>query len=113
MLETFAKEAGEAATLLKVLANECRLLVLCHLAASGELGAGELVDRVGLSQSAISQHLARLRREKLVTVRKEAQNVYYRICDPRAERVLSLLHEIFCPDLGRVLTPEQPGDEDE
>ena len=94
-------QAQEAAGLLKVMANECRLLVLCHLSASGELSVGQLADRIGLSQSALSQHLARLREEQLVATRKEAQTVYYRLCNPKAERLLALLHELFCPTLGQ------------
>ena len=97
----FARQAGEAATLLKALSNESRLLVLCHLAESGELSVGELVERVGLSQSALSQHLAKLREEGLVATRKEAQTVFYRVCDPKADQLLALLHDLFCPELGR------------
>lgn len=97
----FAAQAGEAATLLKALANETRLLVLCHLAAEGELSVGGLLDRVELSQSALSQHLARLREEGLVATRKEAQTVFYRVCDPRAGPLLTLLHDLFCPELGQ------------
>lgn len=96
----FAREAGEAAGLLKALANECRLLVLCHLQASGELSSGALAARVGLSQSALSQHLAKLREEGLVATRKEAQAVFYRLCDPKVEQLLALLHDLFCPELG-------------
>ena len=101
----FTRQAGEATRLLKVMANECRLLVLCYLAEAGELSVGELVDRVGLSQSALSQHLARLREEGLVATRKDAQCVFYRVCDPKAEQVLGLLHQIFCPELGREPRP--------
>lgn len=97
----FTRQAGQASSLLKVMANECRLLVLCYLAEAGELSVGQLTDRVGLSQSALSQHLARLREEGLVATRKEAQTVFYRVCDPKAEQVLGLLHQIFCPELGR------------
>lgn len=99
-LLAFGQEAGEAVALLRALANECRLLVLCHLATDGELNVGQLGDRVGLSQSALSQHLAKLREEGLVATRKEAQAVFYRMCDPKADRLLALLHELFCPDLG-------------
>lgn len=101
----FAKQAAEASTLLKALSNESRLLVLCHLVGSGELSVGELAGRIGLSQSALSQHLAKLREEGLVATRKEAQSVFYRICDPRAEQVLALLHDIFCPELGHEAGP--------
>ena len=95
------QQAAEAASLMRALSNESRLLVLCHLVTSGELSVGELVERIGLSQSALSQHLARLRDEGLVATRKEAQNVFYRICDPRAEQVLALLHDLFCAGLGQ------------
>ena len=101
LLLKFSQQAGEAVGLLKAMANECRLLVLCHLSASGEVSVGELAARVGLSQSALSQHLAKLREERLVGTRKEAQTVFYRLCDPRAEQILALLHNLFCPELGR------------
>jgi ArsR family transcriptional regulator, virulence genes transcriptional regulator len=97
----FQEQAAEAASLMRALSNESRLLVLCHLAASGELSAGELVGRIGAGQSALSQHLAKLREEGLVATRREAQSVFYRICDPRAEQVLALLHDLFCAELGR------------
>ena len=100
-LGPFEVQARNAASLLKAMSNECRLLVLCHLAESGELSVGQLVDRVGLSQSALSQHLAKLREEGLVTTRKEAQTVFYRVGDPKAGQVLALLHDLFCPELGR------------
>lgn len=96
----FEEQAAKAASLLRALSNESRLLMLCHLTAGEELAVGELVERIGLSQSALSQHLAKLREEGLVATRKEAQTVYYRICDPRARQVLALLHDLFCPSLG-------------
>lgn len=102
----FARQASEAAALLRALSNESRLLVLCHLTESGELSVGELVERVGLSQSALSQHLAKLRDEGLVATRKEAQTVFYRVCDPKADQLLALLHDLFCPELGRETTSD-------
>lgn len=108
-LGAFQKQAAEAAGMLKTLSNESRLLVLCHLVAEGELTVGELNDRIGLSQSALSQHLAKLREEGLVATRKEAQAVHYRICDPRAHQILGVLHEVFCPDLGEQ-KPQSNGD---
>ena len=95
-----AAKAGEAAALMKALSNEHRLLILCHLIAAGELAVGELVERIGLSQSALSQHLAKLRDEGLVGYRREAQTLFYRVSDPRAGQVLALLRDIFCPELG-------------
>lgn len=101
LFSRFGKQAGEAVALLKAMANEARLLVLCHLAESGELSVGDLVDRVGISQSALSQHLAKLREQGLVATRKEAQTVFYSVCDPKAAQLLTLLHDLFCPELGR------------
>lgn len=96
----FRPQARTAAGLLKVMANECRLLILCYLAEEGELSVGELAERVALSQSALSQHLARLRADRLVATRKDAQTVYYRIDDPKVGQLLAHLHDLFCPDLG-------------
>lgn len=107
LISRFSRHAGDVVALLKAMASEPRLLVLCYLAEVGELSAGELTEQVGLSQSALSQHLARLREEGLVATRKEAQAVFYRVCDPRAEQLLGLLHDLFCPELGRE-TPNKP-----
>ena len=95
----FAAQAAEAAAVMKSLSHEGRLRVLCYLAEAGEVSAGELTARVGLSQSALSQHLARLRAENLVATRKEAQSVYYRIAEPRVFALLNALHDIYCPSL--------------
>ena len=88
--------AYEAARLLKLLANEKRLVILCFLATRGEMPVGALVEALGLSQSALSQHLARLRRDGLVLFRRESQTLHYRLADPRVVRVLGVLEEIFC-----------------
>jgi DNA-binding transcriptional ArsR family regulator len=98
-LKKLARQAGDAAQFLKLLGNEKRLLVLCFLAARGEMTVGELVDVVKLSQSALSQHLARLRAEGLVTFRRTSQTLHYRVADPRALRVLQVLKEIYCGNL--------------
>jgi len=95
-LKILAKRADDAAQLLKLLANEKRLLVLCFLASRGEMTVGELVEVAKLSQSALSQHLARLRAEGLVTFRRSSQTLHYRLADKRAMRVLRVLKEIFC-----------------
>ena len=96
-IEQFAEGAARAAALLKAVGNEHRLLVLCLLVAHGELTVGELLKRIPLSQSALSQHLARMREEGLVAFRRESQTLYYRIADPRVERLLGTLKEMFCP----------------
>ena len=92
----FAAKAGEAAALLKALAHEARLMVLCQL-LDGEHAAGALQESSGLSQSALSQHLARLREEGLVDTRRDAQTIYYRLADPNVARVLDTLAQIYCP----------------
>jgi len=91
------RKAGEAAGLLKLLANENRLLILCRLAIAGEMSVGDLADAVDLSQSALSQHLAKMREDGLLATRREAQCVFYRIGDPNAARLLALLKTIYCP----------------
>lgn len=98
-LKRLAKQADEAAQLLKLLGNEKRLLVLCFLAARGEMTVGELVDVAKLSQSALSQHLAKLRADGLVTFRRNSQTLHYRVADRRAMRVLKVLKEIFCDNV--------------
>jgi ArsR family transcriptional regulator, virulence genes transcriptional regulator len=98
-LKKLAKQAGDAAQLLKMLANEKRLLILCFLAVRGEMTVGELVGVVKLSQSALSQHLAKLRADGLVEFRRASQTLYYRVTDRRALRLLQVLKEIYCGDL--------------
>ena len=100
-IRTFGREAGKAAGLLRALSNEQRLLILCYLAEEGELSVGQLCDRLELSQSALSQHLARLREEGIVATRKQAQTIFYSVRDGNALQLLALLHDLYCPDLGR------------
>ena len=82
-----------------MLANEKRLLILCFLAARGEMTVGELVGVVKLSQSALSQHLAKLRADGLVEFRRASQTLHYSVTDQRALRLLQVLKEIYCGDL--------------
>src|SRR5258707_13202815 len=95
--DELAVHAAEAARLLKLVSNERRLLVLCRLATTGEATVGELARSVGLSQSALSQHLALMREDGLVGFRRDGQTICYRIADPNAERLLETLRTIFCP----------------
>ena len=90
-------KAVEAAEFLKLLGNPQRLLILCHLAVEREMSVGELEDALELSQSALSQHLAKLRDDQVVATRREAQTIHYRIADKNVQRVLALLKEIYCP----------------
>lgn len=91
--------SAQAAALLRALANEQRLLILCHLSAAGELSVSALGERINLSQSALSQHLARLRDQGIVSYRRDAQTLHYHISDPNAVRLLATLHAIYCPEL--------------
>ena len=89
-------KAGEATGLLKLLANENRLLILCRLSMAGEMSVTGLVEAVDLSQSALSQHLAKMRDDGLLATRREAQTIFYRIADQNAARLLALLKDIYC-----------------
>lgn len=97
-LEKFEARAESAADLLKAMGNSRRLLVLCQL-RDGEMSVGALQERVGLSQSAMSQHLAKLKSEGLVASRRDAQTVYYRLDDPTVIRIIEVLADRFCADL--------------
>lgn len=91
--------AAHAVELLKAMANEWRLMILCQL-SEGEKTVSELQDVLGLSQSALSQHLAVLRRERIVRSRKEAQSVSYSLSGDDATKVMQTLHEVFCKTQG-------------
>jgi len=93
------EHAADAAGLMRALGNESRLMILCSL-AERERSVGELNEVVPLSQSALSQQLARLRREGLVETRRESQTIYYSIRPGPADRVIHLLHDMFCSPTG-------------
>ena len=94
-LEVMQRNAAKAEAMLKMLANAKRLMILCHL-VKGEKSVGQLADMVGLSQSALSQHLAKMRLQGLVESNKQGQMVYYRIENPEVEAILSTLYLIYC-----------------
>ena len=94
-LEKMHENAKDAAELLKAIAHESRLLILCLL-TKGEMSVGELAEYSDLSQSAFSQHLSVLRKQKLVQTRKMSQTVYYQIEDPKIEKILKTLYDIYC-----------------
>lgn len=87
--------AVDAANLLKSMSNESRLLILCHLAA-GEKSVGALQSLVDLSQSALSQHLAVLRRDHLVATRRSAQSIFYSLSSEPAKAIMVTLYAYFC-----------------
>jgi len=94
-LELMQANAESAACLLKSLANPSRLLVLCAL-VDREYSAGELEEVAGLNQSALSQHLAKLRAEGIVIARRDGQRIYYSLADNKSARILQTLHNIYC-----------------
>lgn len=89
------RDLGLAASVLKDMANPRRLMVLCMLGA-GEMSVGSMAEAVGLSPSALSQHLAKLRKDSLVACRKESQTVYYRLASPAVADVIAALSLHFC-----------------
>lgn len=94
-LDAMRAHADEASNLLKAMANAQRLRILCLL-ANGEQSVGDLNASVELSQSALSQHLAVLRRDGLVATRRESQTIHYSLADGPAEKVIRTLHDIYC-----------------
>lgn len=94
-VEVMRYSAVRAESMLKLLANAKRLMILCHLVKQ-EKSVGELVDLVGLSQSALSQHLAKMREQGLVRADKRGQSVYYSMGSPEVEAILSTLYLIYC-----------------
>jgi ArsR family transcriptional regulator len=96
--EVLEDRAGEVAGILRALANERRLMILCKLVEWGEANVSTLADAVGLSQPALSQHLAKMRAVGLVTFRRESQTLWYRIAEPRIEQLFATLHKLFCAE---------------
>ncbi|MGQ0527733.1 MAG: ArsR/SmtB family transcription factor [Alphaproteobacteria bacterium] len=98
-IKNIEDKVSVAVNLLKALSNERRLMIVCAL-YKGEKNVGELEEIVGLSQSALSQHLARLRRDGLVETRRAAQTIYYKLSNNATEQVLRCLYDIYCPPDG-------------
>ncbi len=94
-LKELQSEAGAAETMLKALANRHRLMILCEL-HKGERSVTQLQQSLGLGQSALSQHLSRLRDEKIVATRRQSQTIYYTMADPNAARLIGLLYDAYC-----------------
>lgn len=93
--DVMQRNASDAVNLLKGLANESRLMIMCVL-SEGEVSVGQLNQRIKLSQSALSQHLAVLREQELVQTRRESQTIYYRLADTAAMNIIDLLHDVYC-----------------
>lgn len=99
--DEMSDRAAEAATFLKALSHEGRLMILCHL-SSGEKSVTALEELLGTRQAAVSQQLARLRSEGLVSARRDGKAIYYSILDPKAGAIMALVYEMFCgPDAAK------------
>lgn len=98
-LQQMAESADRASRLMKTLGHKDRLLILCQL-AEGEKSVGQIADLLEISQSPLSQHLSRLRKEGLVETRREAQTIYYSLQSGEASRIVELLYELFCSSAG-------------
>ena len=97
--DSMERSAADAVRLLKSIANESRLMVMCVLAEGG-FSVGSLNERINLSQSALSQHLAILREQGLVKTRRESQTIYYSLADTAALSLIHTLHDIYCKPNG-------------
>lgn len=96
-IDVLAKRAAEVAELLKLLANDQRLLLLCRL-TQGECSVSELVELSNLAQSSVSQHLAKMRLSGIVATRRDGTAIYYRLADSNVEALIDMLCERFGPD---------------
>ena len=101
-IQELEQSAAEVAPILRALGNERRLMIVCKLVEWGEGNVTSLAEAVGLSQSALSQHLTKLRDQKIIDYRRESQTLWYRIADLRIEKLFAELHGLFCrPQKGR------------
>ena len=94
-LDKLSQSAEEAAELLSAIANANRLMILCNL-LNGEMAVLPLAEAVGMSQSALSQQLSKLRALRLVSTRRQGRTIYYSLASDKVSRLLALLHEIYC-----------------
>lgn len=97
-MEDMLRQSSQAAVFLKALSNENRLMILCHL-LDKELSVTALNEKLPLSQSALSQHLAVLRKDGLVSTRRVSQTIFYSIGDNKVKELIQTLHRLFCPTL--------------
>ncbi|OCK58070.1 metalloregulator ArsR/SmtB family transcription factor [Bradyrhizobium sp. LMTR 3] len=95
-IRDFEANAQAVANILRTLGNERRLMILCKLVEAGEMTVGALVEAVGLTQSALSQHLAKMRDDDIVSSRRNGQTLWYRVADPRIAQLIAELHRLFC-----------------
>ena len=95
IVNDIAENAKQSEKLLKSISNQYRLMILCHL-GDQQLSVSQLNDKIDISQSALSQHLAKLRKEELVATTRDSQTIYYRVANPVALKIIKVLYEEFC-----------------
>lgn len=95
-VEELEAKACDIAAMLKAVGNERRLMILCQLVANSEMSVGSLAQAIDLGQSALSQHLAKMRDEGIVSTRREGQTIWYRITDSRVEELMAILYRLYC-----------------
>lgn len=110
-IDQLIEQARKASELLKALSHETRLLILCLL-SEGEKSVSELEDIAALPQAAVSQQLARLRYDRLVTTRREGRMIYYRLADSEVTGIIASLYEIFCEPVRREAVKYRQAEED-
>lgn len=110
MLGSIEENASEAEGLLSILANRRRLIILCNLMVENELPVGELVRRLDLAQSALSQHLALMRAAGIVSTRREGTTIFYSLTDERTRTLLLAVKELYFPDIFAELKKSKPQD---
>ncbi len=104
--EAMRDQADEATEVLLAIGNANRLMILCHL-LEGELSVNELLAKMDLAQSALSQHLGKLRTLKLVATRREAQSIFYRVSSDKVQAIVGLLKELYCPPETAIRDPSK------
>lgn len=92
------QKSAEISRMLKTIGNERRLVILCQLAAHDELSVSSLVDAMSIGQSALSQHLAKMREEEILKTRRDGQNIYYSIADARISELMRTFYKLYCAD---------------
>lgn len=99
LVQDMQQQAQVVADILKGIANPERLMILCHLSQEGRMTVGQLEEKVSLSQSALSQHLAKLRHGGMVATERQGKFIYYEISDPKIMKLFETLHDLYCKDV--------------
>lgn len=97
-IEKLEQKSAEISRVLKTIGNERRLVILCQLAAHDEMSVSSLVEALNIGQSALSQHLAKMREEEILKTRRDGQSIFYSIADERVSELMRTFHKLYCAD---------------